>query len=229
MKELLWVRLGGIVLIVVLMASCSAAPTPEPDLVATRVFIEQAAAATLTAAAPPPSPTVANTPAPLADTPPPPTDAPIRPTATLSVFANVPVDGDNGDLLGEVVIPGSVPPAPDPLVFTTQIVFRVLAHDPQAGNDDGAGIDSVDFTILQINSDGSEEVVHTRTERNAGYCAFGGGEPECDVWVFADHANTWPSGQPVQNGPYRAEMSIHPQDPNRQGASWRFTFDVQIP
>jgi len=214
-------------------------PTPTPDLVATQVAVERAAAATLTAEAPPlPTPASAptNTFAPPTSTPeqptptgapPPPT--PIPPTPTPPIYANVPVDGGLGDLLGEVILPGVAPPAPDPLVFTSQIVFRVLVRDPQVGNQDGAGIDSVDFTILQVNPDGSEVAVHARTERVSGYCAFGGGEPDCMVWVFAEHGNTWPDGSAVVSGPHRAEMSLHPRNPNRQGANWRFTFDIALP
>ena len=75
--------------------------------------------------------------------------------------------------------------------------FRVLAYDTAEGNDDGDGIDSV---LLQVYYNGNK--VHEREEGNAAYCAFGGGEPDCTLWVFQDHDNKWPDGAPVSNGPH---------------------------
>lgn len=79
------------------------------------------------------------------------------------------------------------------------LVFQVEAFDPNRGNRDGDGIRSVDLRIFDANG---REVYH-RTERVAGYCAFAGGEPECNVWFFGDNGNAWPSGEPVRYGePY---------------------------
>ena len=59
-----------------------------------------------------------------------------------------------------------------------------------SGSTDGAGIESVTFIIR----DETGKKVHERTERNAGYCVFGGGEPDCTVWRFSEHGDKWPGG-----------------------------------
>lgn len=89
-------------------------------------------------------------------------------------------------------------PGPDSPPATKDFVFQVDAFDTRVGAQDGAGIDHVDMTV----KDPSGAVVSQRTERTAGYCAFGGGEPDCDIWKFAEHDNKWPNGQPVVAGEY---------------------------
>ncbi|MCS6828963.1 MAG: SH3 domain-containing protein [Caldilinea sp.] len=76
------------------------------------------------------------------------------------------------------------------------LVFQVEAYDPTRGGEDGAGVRSVDLRIFD--PDGRE--VYQRTERNAAYCAFAGGEPDCNVWRFREHGDAWPSGEPVRYG-----------------------------
>lgn len=51
--------------------------------------------------------------------------------------------------------------------------FQAIAYDPNLGATDGAGIAQVIFTLR----DGSGGVLHTRTENQAAYCAFGGDAP----------------------------------------------------
>ncbi len=97
------------------------------------------------------------------------------------------------------VVTRIVRPAPgDSSPVTTELVFQAEAYDPAVGTTDGAGIASVDMQIVDPNG----FQVHQRTEVNARYCAFGGGEPDCVVWVFAEHNNQWPNGQPIQPGTY---------------------------
>lgn len=74
------------------------------------------------------------------------------------------------------------------------LVFQVVAYDPAHGFDDGDGIRNVDLRIFD--PDGRE--VYQRTENSAAYCAFAGGEPDCNVWYFDDNGDTWPSGEPVR-------------------------------
>jgi energy-coupling factor transporter ATP-binding protein EcfA2 len=78
------------------------------------------------------------------------------------------------------------------------LVFRVEAYDPLAGQTDGSGIEFVELQIL----DEAGASVHARTERNAGYCAFGDRESSCITWSFAENNYLWPSGQPIQPGAY---------------------------
>ncbi len=88
---------------------------------------------------------------------------------------------------------------------TTELVFQAQTYDPSIGRRDGDGIAYVDMRIL--NSDGVE--VHQRTERNAGYCAFGGGEPDCNVWGFAEHDYRWPNGEPIVSDDYTLEATAY--------------------
>lgn len=84
------------------------------------------------------------------------------------------------------------------------LVFQVEAYDPDRGTSDGAGIDSVDLQIFR-----NGQKVYERTERNAGYCAFSGGEPDCRIWVFADRKNQWPDDRPIEFGPHLLRAQVN--------------------
>ncbi len=73
--------------------------------------------------------------------------------------------------------------------------FRVAAYDPNVGTNDGDGID---WVRLQVRYSGN--TVHERQENNAAYCAFSGGEPDCNIWYFNDNGNNWPNGDPISSG-----------------------------
>ena len=94
--------------------------------------------------------------------------------------------GNNRDVNSgrNLLLPGFAPyEVADPMVFGDRIVFQAEVFDKEVGQTDGAGIESVTFTIRDENGD----IVHERTERNPGYCVFGGGEPDCTVWRFSEH------------------------------------------
>ena len=221
------------------LAACSSPPaTPEPDRVATRVAEEQAIAATLTAvarAAATPTPFVPPTPVPPTPMPPtaaPPSPSPAAATSTPRPLATTParqIDpvvpgvGDPRGLEGQIILPGYPGPVSDVPVFRGRIVFRLNVYDPAVGAIDGSGIRSVDFTI----TDPEGEVVHTQTENQAGFCAFGGGEPTCTVWVFAEHGNTWSKGKGVLLGTYSANMTVHTTRQKTEGALWKFEFEIK--
>ncbi len=78
------------------------------------------------------------------------------------------------------------------------LVFQALASDINVGRDDGAGIDYIEMFVL----DSSGQTVHYRKEKNAKYCAFGGGSPNCNLYKFADHGNKWDDDAktPIQKG-----------------------------
>lgn len=171
------------------------------------------------AAAIPPTPTATITPTPVPNPPTP------TPTPELAVFFEPP-GGGNKKIKGYVVFPGYSQAQLDvgDLVFRDKLVFRVVAFDTDRGNHDGAGIESITFTIL----DADGNTVHERTERTPGYCVFGGGEPTCNVWVFAQHHYRWPepyNDQPIANGDYNVQIQINP----RQGdpANWEFNFRIE--
>jgi hypothetical protein len=186
--------------------------------------------ASLPAGVPPPTPTPAPTAPPL-----PPTKAPSSPPATQPAVSNVPVvpvDGSDGNKsLGNdrgvnqgrnLLLPGFADyEATVPMVFGDKIVFQAEVFDKEAGQFDGAGIDYVTFTIR----DESGEKVHERTERNAGYCVFGGGEPDCVVWRFSEHGGSWPGGASVQPGVHDVQIFIQPKQ--GEAVTWFWSFRIE--
>jgi hypothetical protein len=217
-------------------ASPSPAPTelPSADRIATRVAEERAVAATLTAVAgarpagtqpalpeptsPPPTP-IGEAPPP---TPPPPTLPP--PAEEPVAYQGVPPEGNllpdsevtdnNSAAVG--VIRGSLQIADvkgeregRPLV-RGRLAIRIAARLERPGEPapDGAGIAHVLIVIKRYDGGNPGTEVHQREERNAAYCAFGGGEPDCNVWVFAEHGNQWPNGTPLESGWYWVSAEI---------------------
>jgi hypothetical protein len=144
----------------------------------------------------------------------------------------VPVDGGQQDLEGQIIIPGFTPeelqgPEFDGVIFRDRLVFRVEVFDPNKGQHDGAGIEQVKITI---NAGPDEDYpVHERTERTAGYCVFGGGEPDCNVLVFANEDYRWPENDrpPIENGKYRAAIEITTKDNETEEWNWRFWIQIQ--
>jgi hypothetical protein len=167
-----------------------------------------------------------------------PTDTP-PPTATPTqeklVIGESDVDGDDGNdfLRGSsernegrvILLPGfEQSEVGDTVVFRDRIVFRVEVFDTRAGTHDGAGIQEVRFQI--VSDEG--EVVHERTERVAGYCVFGGGEPGCNVLSLSQQPSYWPeSGLEIRSGGYQANIDIIPEDGDQ--TQWRWSFLIELP
>jgi hypothetical protein len=178
----------------------------------------------------------ADTPAPT-DTPAPaPTNTPPpEPTPTPILIAVLPVDGSDGNpnlhssyeeiKKGRtIVLPGySQADATEPMVFRDKMVFQVEVFDASVGSRDGDGIKDVKIAIRD-----GDHVVHEQIEEHAGYCAFGGGEPDCNVWVLADHDYKWPGGDPIINyRTYNVDMVVTPQQ--GEVSNWRWSFKVELP
>jgi len=175
-------------------------------------------------------PTATPVPAPTEPPPPPP-----EPTATPILIPVLPVDG-GGDQTPNlrnnrpvndgrnIAFPGfSQAQISNPMVFRDRMVFQVEVFDANVGTKDGDGIENVTFRITGP----SGTLVHERTENNAGYCVFGGGEPDCTVWVFADHGYRWPDGEPITNGTHDVEATINPE--NGDSVTWMWSFKVELP
>lgn len=96
-----------------------------------------------------------------------------------------------------------------------ELNFRVAAWDPAVGDDDGDGIDEV---LLEIFSAG--ELVHARTEGTAGFCAFGGGEPDCTTWNFPDNDWSWPDGASIFGGESLLRATVFADDGRSIEATW---------
>ncbi len=169
---------------------------------------------------------------PLGVPPPTPTPAPAPTQTTPLAVAVVPVDGSDGNKdLGNdrgvnsgrsLLLPGFAPyEVSTPMVFRDRIVFRAEVFDRKVGHTDGAGIESVTFTIRDENGD----TVHEQTERNAGFCVFGGGEPDCIVWRFSEHGDKWPGGAQLLPGVHDAQIVIKPK--NGDAVTWFWNFRIE--
>jgi hypothetical protein len=64
--------------------------------------------------------------------------------------------------------------------------------------------------------------VYQRTEGNPAYCAFAGGEPDCNIWHFNEHSYEWPSGDSIQSGQHRLEATVNAEDGRRSTISLDF-------
>lgn len=156
-----------------------------------------------------PAPTVEGTPTPPVLWPTPvPTDSLVEPGNALYAQARIEAM-QNISAFRSLEATATALPAPIAQIVETEagsttatvqdnLVFQVEAYDPTVGQTNGSGIDFVELQIL----DEAGNPVHARTERNASYCAFGGGESNCTVWSFAENNYLWPGGQPIQPGSY---------------------------
>ena len=112
------------------------------------------------------------------------------------------IDTGSQQITAEIV---QVGPNSDADVVYDALVFQVFASTN--GSDDGAGIDRVDMRII-----GPYGEIYQRTEQNAAYCAFSGGEPECNLWDFAEHNYQWPNGDPIEPGNYALRATVYADD-----------------
>jgi hypothetical protein len=135
---------------------------------------------------------------------------------------SIPPAGQNADW-GEIRVPDDLS-SYEPLTFTQSLEFQVMVHDPQVGDRDGAGIENVDIQIQD--SDGN--IVYKHTEKRAGYCPFGRGEPDCNVFVFAKNGYLWPQGKAITSGDYKAITVIN-QKNGKGNFQWTFDFKIQLP
>ena len=78
---------------------------------------------------------------------------------------------------------------------TTDLVFQVEAYHTGYGNNDGDGIEFVEMFIR----DSQGEVILDRVEQNAAYCAFSGGEPNCNRLPLDN----------IDTGTYTLEATVH--------------------
>ena len=165
----------------------------------------------------PPTPTPLPTPTPI---PPTPTQVVAVPTPPLLV--DVPVDGGQSDLHGQILIPGFTRdqlkgPEFGGVVFRDRLVFAVDVFNNK----------NVKEVKIQINGPNGD--VHERTERTPAYCVFGGGEPDCNVLVFAQTGYHWPEkGKlPIKNGLHQVNIEITTKDDHTE--NWVWSFWIQHP
>lgn len=181
--------------------------TPEPQSVAQVVTVPPSAPVPFpTAALPPATSTTAAT----ATRRPLPTPTVQKATVPPTVPPPIPVPtdiiressrGQGQGITAKFIYPNYSPAA------TNSLVFRVIAYESKGPQTDGAGIKNVAFKICRDNCDNDQNIVYQRTEQNAAYCAFGGGEPTCSVFTFK-RGSYWPDTKtPVQDGNYVVEAT----------------------
>jgi hypothetical protein len=212
------------------------------DAVATSVAATMAANNTSAPATDTPEAPPSDTPQATTETSEPaPTDTPTPPAPTPTeeklAIAQSLVDGDDGndflrgsspDNQGRVILlPGfDQQEVSEPMVFRDRMVFQVEVFDTRVGLADGDGIQDVSFRIEV--DDGSGKTVYERREGQAGYCAFGGGEPDCNVLTL-ENGSQWPDpyGGEIRSGEYVAKIDIVPED--GEATQWRWRFNIEIP
>lgn len=145
--------------------------------------------------------------------------------------------------LAQVAVDPPPPPAPPRLVdsapdgsfpeewrweldFNPTYLLRFKVYDESAGgSEDGDGIAEVNFTVIA--PDGT--VVLERTEGTAGFCIFGGGEPNCNPWIIEDYVYKWQAGGPAAaSGDYQVNVLVHSSG-NLATGNWRMTVNMQFP
>ncbi|RLT45269.1 MAG: hypothetical protein DWI57_01165 [Chloroflexi bacterium] len=130
--------------------------------------------------------------------------------------------GLNGALVADITL--FTGPSDNP-VFTNRLYFRMFVWDPNRGNQDGDGIDHVEFEIFE--QFGDFRTVHTQRENNHSYCSFGGGEPNCNVLALGPGA-TWPStGIPIESGDYSVQATVFLKDSD-DTPSWSTNFTLCV-
>lgn len=113
--------------------------------------------------------------------------------------------------------------------FNPQYFVRIRAHDTSVGDQDGDGIESVSFRVWRADDDPAvDPPLYERTEQTAGYCIFGGGEPQCNPWVLEDYLYKWnPGGELVEEGAYQLTVNIVMA--NGDEGEWRYQIDLDLP
>lgn len=113
-----------------------------------------------------------------------------------------------------------VGPGSTDLVVNGAIAFQVAAWDPAVGTSNGDGIDAI-YLAMQD----STGTVHSREERVAAYCAFAGGEPDCNVYDYAAAGYVWDTGAAVELGPLVLTADVYATD--GRVVSYRWDVEVQ--
>jgi hypothetical protein len=201
--------------VVLLQVACSVSTSSLPSPTASPQSSDTPAPGTSTPAATLTTPSSASTPIPNAPT----ATAVLQPSPTPLELLNVPIEGGDPSqkFYAVLVYPHYLPAA------TTSLWFRVYTHKPMQSKVDGEGIASVDFIFLD--SEGSQ--VYEHQETTAGYCAFGGGEPDCVIWNFASSQDQWPDGTQITSGRYTLKVNITSKD--NTDMFGETTFDILLP
>ena len=176
----------------------------------------------------PPLPTATFTPSPTPTATPTPTPIVQLPPALQPVGIVIQAPGNKGDVVGDVFtngnfVVGSSNAQDDTLIVRDRLYLELFVRDPRAGDNDGDGIDRVEFSI-----DCPNGVQYTRTERTPRYCSFGGGEPNCNVVRLEAGENFPDSACAIDGDDYFVSITAFPTNENRDSGNWNFWMRPQL-
>lgn len=220
-------------------------PTAADTAAETATSSPSATATAAVVATETPTEAIANVPESEPATPTPPPTATATPTAVIQDVAESDADGNDGNPFlrgssqsngGKVILLPTFDQneVSDAVIFRDRIVFRVEVFNTNEGEPftDGKGIESVVFAI----SDDNGQPVYKRTERQEGFCVFGGGVPTCNVLNLGSGVSNWPpadggqteiGGGRICNGFYQSTIDIFADD--GQSDQWRWSFEIDSP
>jgi hypothetical protein len=220
-------RLSVLIAVSLLAVSALACATQTEKVIVVTATHEPEQVAQVTTApsnAPPPLPTATLASVKAASPTSAATAAPPRPTAVVAAptptdISRVPPGSTGQGITALFVFPGYS------LNAKSDLTFRLIAYKQNGPKTDGAGIKQVEFHICRNDCNDDKNVVYSRTEQNAAYCAFGGGEPNCTIFHFTQGVN-WPgTNTPVQSGNYVVEARVRPKEGD---AYWQGQLEFKI-
>ncbi len=110
-------------------------------------------------------------------------------------------------------------------VFRRAISLQMIVRTVDEGSADGSGIERVEIEVV----DDEGETVYTKIENDAGYCLFGGGEPDCAL-VRLGNGATWPgTNRSIEERGYTAFFTVVPEDSSIDYGEWQQDFEVRTP
>ncbi len=110
--------------------------------------------------------------------------------------------------------------------FVRMYVFRSDDPDEEfSASKDGRGIDTVKFVVTNPNN---TRTFYNRTEGSAGYCIFGGGEPECNPWTIENGQYMWSAGgEAVAERDYELLIEVTADD--GEVGDWIIPINIRLP
>ncbi len=171
-----------------------------------------------------------------------PTDEPTPTPPTLVVIPNIAVTaesaptppaliilpgGGSGDGMEGVIVTQPefffIDDDPDTPVFSREMSLQMLVRVLDEGSADGAGIESVEIEVV----DDGGDTVYVKSEQSAGYCLFGGGEPDCATVSLTPGAR-WPgTNRAIEDRGYTAYFTVIPEDSSIDYGEWQQNFEVR--
>lgn len=146
-----------------------------------------------------------------------------QPTPTLFPLVKQGAPGNRQGIEGNIFAPEGLQISADPPIYGPKMAFMALGvFDSTVGEQEGAGVQLVTFTITNAKGD----IVHRLVDDAPFYCAFGGNNP-CTEWDFAASDNTWPNGTAAESGKHNAQIEASGINGSRF-AIWTYDFTLDL-